>query len=104
MNRNGRSCYRLWNDAVDNEPRRPGPADRTQSEWAGVSARVWSGHSEYPVVFDWVDGQIEVESPDEPTITRMRKLAARHSANVVSETGEIFTHSGQSDGFLPGYP
>jgi hypothetical protein len=75
-----------------------------ESEWAGPFARVWSRHSDYAVVFDWADGQIDVKNPDEPTVAMMKKLATYLSANVISETGEIFTDSGESGGFLPGYP
>ena len=60
-----------------------------ETAWVGDFARVWSGHSEYPVVFDWVDGQIDVKNPDEATVVRMKKLAGGLSAIVISETGEI---------------
>ena len=75
-----------------------------ESELVGEFARVWSGHSDYSVVFDWVDGQVDVKSPDALTIARMKMLSTRLVANVISETGEVFDESGESAGFLRGYP
>ncbi len=92
-----------WLDCVGGEPDFRVP-EGGELKWVGPIARVWSGHGEYPVVFDWVDGQVDVKNPDERTVARMKRLATKLAANVVSETGEIFRESGESAGFLPGYP
>ena len=75
-----------------------------ESRWVGAFARVWTGHPEVQMVFDWVDGQVDVKHPDPATIARMKALAVKLDATVFSETGELFDDSGESAGFLEGYP
>ena len=75
-----------------------------EGEWVGPHARVWTGHPQVRMSFDWVDGQVDVKNPDAATIARMKALAARLQATVFSETGELFDDAGESAGFLDGYP
>ena len=91
-----------WLRCVDAEPDfRPPVGD--EAEGVGEHARVWSGHK-YPVVFDWTRGEIDVKNPDCFVIARMKALAAKLSASVFSEAGEIFNEAGSHEGFLPDYP
>jgi hypothetical protein len=75
-----------------------------EAEWAGAYMRVWMGHPEGPVHFDWLAGDVDVRNPDELMIARMKVLAIRLNAQVFCETGEIYDASGASAGFLDGYP
>ena len=91
-----------WLRCVDEEPDfRPPVGD--EAEWVGGHARVWTGHR-YPVVFDLTgSGEIDVKSPGPQVIARMKALAAKLSANVFSQEGEIFDGSGEHAGFLPDF-
>jgi hypothetical protein len=92
-----------WLLCVDEEPDFRPPVG-AEAEWVGEHARVWAGHK-YPVVFDLTcRGEIDVKSPDRLVIARMKALAAKLSANVFSEEGEIFDESGEHAGFLPDFP
>jgi len=74
-----------------------------EMEWLGEHARYWTDYKP-PIPFDWVDGQIEVKSPDDRIISRMKAMAETLHATVFSETGEVFDASGKHAGFLPGFP
>lgn len=91
-----------WMDCIDAEPDfRVPEADET--EWLGEHARYWTNY-EPPIPFDWVDGYIQVKSPDARIIARMKTLAEKLKANVFSETGELYDARGTHAGFLPGFP
>lgn len=91
-----------WIECVDAEPDFRAPTE-SESEWLSGHARILTGHS-IPFAFDFVNDQVQVKSPDAPTIARMNRLASKLSASIFSETGEIFTESGNHAGFLPGFP
>ncbi|SRR6266536_693344 len=79
-------------------------ATGAEMEWSGPFMRVWVGHPQNAVHFDWVDDQVEVRNPDERIIVRMKALAKTLNATVFSETGEVYDDHGESAGFLDGYP
>jgi hypothetical protein len=92
-----------WLDAVAREADFRVP-EASETEWAGPFMRVWTGHPDGPVHFDWMDGAIDVKNPDPPMIVRMKALAATLGATVFSETGAVFDDDGEEAGFLDGYP
>lgn len=92
-----------WLRCVGEEPDFRSPVG-AEAEWVGEHARVWTGYK-YPVAFDLTfQGDIDVKSPDRLIIARMKALAAKLSANVFSQEGEIFDESGEHAGFLPDFP
>lgn len=92
-----------WLAAVSAAPDFREP-DGAEAESVGPHARTWIGHPAAPMIFDWVDGQVEVKAPDSATIVRMQALARALDASVFSDTGEVFDAHGESAGFLDGYP
>ena len=91
-----------WTACVRDKPGFRAPLG-DEAKWLGKHARIWAEH-EYPVAFDFVDGDIWVKSPDAATVVRMKLIAESLNASVFSETGELFGDHGMHDGFLPGYP
>jgi hypothetical protein len=60
---------------------------------------VWTGHPEHPTVwFDWHQGQIDVNNPDDTILAVMARLAARLGAQLLGEGGERFDVLGKSLG------
>jgi hypothetical protein len=66
---------------------------------------IWTAHPEVAETwFTWVDGQIEIKSPDEPLIAKAMTLALRLKARVIAESGEIYNEDGSHKGFVDGGP
>lgn len=51
---------------------------------------IWLHYEGGNVWFDHRDGNIEVTSPDEPTIAKMKQIARRLQAAVVGDQGERY--------------
>lgn len=63
---------------------------------------VWSGPSEYDEPwFDWSDGNIYAKYPDAPMLGKMLQIAARLSARVQGDDGEVYTRIEDHPGPTP---